>query len=148
MGTVTHLTCACSCRYAHPYLLADNRHWSSTAWRHLLGRAPWQRYLYVPAYAASLLWLSRRVGDQPALVVIGGVAAIAMVLVPAPLIEARYLTLPYLVWRVHAGPAPRPARIAAEAATYAVVNTLVLGIFLFRPFVWSHAPAALQRMMW
>lgn len=113
-----------------------------------MGRFPWQRYLYVPAYAAALLWLSRRVGTHPALVVVGGAMAVALVLVPAPLIEARYMTLPYLLWRVHAGPAPTTARIAAEAAVYACVNLLVLAIFLYRPFVWPHVPTDLQRMMW
>ena len=132
----------------HLYLLSDNRHLSSAAWRHLLSRHWLQRYLFIPAYLASLWLLRRHLGRRPALWTLAYAVAVALVLVPAPLIEARYFVLPYLVFRVLAGPPPTVARIAAEAALYIAINVGLMYLFLYRPFVWASEPLRLQRVMW
>lgn len=135
-------------RRGHLYLLSDNRHWSSVAWRHLLARYPWQRYAYIPVYGAALALLRRALGAQPALIVLGYAAATALVLVPSPLIEARYFVLPYLLLRLHIRPAPSPSGLAAEAIVYLAVNAAVFYMFLYRPFFWVVEPGLLQRYMW
>ena len=135
-------------RRVHPYLLADNRHLSSAAWRHLFSRHWAQRYLYVPAYALALWLLRQALGRQSAIWAMGYAVAVALVLVPSPLIEARYFVLPYLVLRLHIAPAPSWRRLALEALLSLAVNGAVLYLFLYRPFEWAHVPGQLQRFMW
>ena len=132
----------------HLYLLSDNRHLSSAAWRHLFSWHWVQRYLYIPAYLAALWLLRQHLGHRPALWTLAYAVAVALVLVPAPLIEARYFVLPYLIFRVLAAPPPSIPRIAAESVLYAAINAGVLYLFLYRPFVWPSEPFRWQRYMW
>ena len=39
-------------------------------------------------------------------------------------------------------------RICLEGAAYVAVNVLTVALFLWRPFVWEHAPEETQRFMW
>jgi hypothetical protein len=42
---------------AHPFLLADNRHYTFYIWRKIINRTSWTRYALAPVYAAMLrLW--------------------------------------------------------------------------------------------
>lgn len=43
----------------HPFLLADNRHYTFYVWRRIVDVRPWARYALVPVYVASaMLWIS------------------------------------------------------------------------------------------
>lgn len=76
----------------HPYLLADNRHYTFYIWRRLLSPG---RYALVPAYAYSA-WT---IGDllceagRPTLWTLALLTCTAVVLVPAWLLEFRYAVL-------------------------------------------------------
>ncbi|KAL8217875.1 hypothetical protein R6Q57_021248 [Mikania cordata] len=81
---------------AHPYLLADNRHYPFYLWRKIIN-AHWStRYLLVPLYVyswASILNILAKVQEK--VWVLAYFIASAAVLVPAPLIEFRYYTIPF-----------------------------------------------------
>eukprot|EP00854_Cymbomonas_tetramitiformis_P019630 gene19630-23477_t len=73
---------------AHPYLLADNRHYTFYIWRKLLNAAPYARYLPLPVYLFSLWSLldaMRDLKQKPW--VLGYAAAVALTLAPASLLE-------------------------------------------------------------
>ena len=91
--------------YAHPFLLADNRHVTFYAWRYVLGRHWAVRYALVPGYLL-LGWLlyPRIWRAQGALRAFFLFACVGLVLVPTPLLEPRYFTLPALLLRLHAPP--------------------------------------------
>eukprot|EP00736_Rhodelphis_marinus_P013472 Rmarinus@m.17596 len=81
---------------AHPYLLADNRHYTFYIWKNVLGRSPWVRYA-VAAFAATGLDVARvsllqGLGPLGCLAMLIGTCA---VLIPAPLLEFRYFIMPY-----------------------------------------------------
>ena len=74
----------------HPYLLADNRHYTFYLWRKVIGRAWWVRYACIPGYllawALLVQGLSRVRGR---LWVLGFVASTVVTLAPAWLLEFR-----------------------------------------------------------
>ncbi|KAD1332622.1 hypothetical protein E3N88_43000 [Mikania micrantha] len=87
---------------AHPYLLADNRHYPFYLWRKIIN-AHWStRYLLVPLYVyswASILNILAKVQEK--VWVLAYFVASAAVLVPAPLIEFRYYTIPFFFLIIH-----------------------------------------------
>ena len=87
---------------------------------------------------------------------IGLLGGTALAIVPSPLIEPRYFIVPYLLFRLHLGPADEtPAAQSAwrravriELAFNAIVSAATLYVFLYRPFAWPSEPGRLQRFMW
>lgn len=139
----------------HPFLLADNRHVTFYLWRHLLGRHWLARYALAPGYALlgcrlyPLVWRRRTApdgGGGPVLA-LGLLVCAALVLVPSPLIEPRYLTLPTLLLRLHAVPPLRGPREWLPALfAFACLNAAMLFLFLGRPYTWGDGSVA--RFMW
>jgi len=88
---------------AHPYLLADNRHYTFYIWRRLFERHPAVRYALVPAHLLGWwLLLSGLVRAQRRLWCAAFVAAAVLTLAPAWLVEFRYFTPGYILGLVHA----------------------------------------------
>ncbi|BGP43690.1 glucosyltransferase [Rhodotorula kratochvilovae] len=92
---------------AHPFLLADNRHYAFYLWRRVINVHPLARYVLAPGYlfAATLIWhaLARaRTMHLSTLILFLG-ATIA-VLLPTPLLEPRYFLLPLIVLRLYLAP--------------------------------------------
>ena len=135
------------CTYCHPFLLADNRHVTFYLWRHVLGKHPAVRYALLPAYLllGALLYppLWRRYG---ALRTLGLLGCCALVLVPSPLLELRYLTLPALLLRLHCVPLVGAARWLPPLLAFAAVNAAMIALFLARPYTWGDGSVA--RFMW
>ena len=142
------LAAACArLTHCHPFLLADNRHVTFYVWRHVLGRHWAARYALLPAYLLGgwLLYppLWRTHGALRALFLC---CCAALVLVPTPLIEPRYLTLPVLLLRLHAPPLRRPREWLPPLLLFAAVNAAAIGLFLYRPYQWVDGSVA--RFMW
>ncbi|XP_043695140.1 dol-P-Glc:Glc(2)Man(9)GlcNAc(2)-PP-Dol alpha-1,2-glucosyltransferase [Telopea speciosissima] len=132
---------------AHPYLLADNRHYTFYVWRKVM-RAHWSmKYILVPFYAYSWLSICSNLGKvQKNIWILVFFCASAAVLIPAPLIEFRYFTIPFFFLILH-------SQIKDDKSwflmgiLYIVVNTFTMLMFLFRPFHWDHEPG-IQRFIW
>jgi alpha-1,2-glucosyltransferase len=107
----------------HPFLLADNRHYTFYTVRLLLFSHPLTRCLAIPVYLVcgfltiaalggtarprrgSVVAISRGRAETPDAVHVSWVLvwlmSTALSLVTAPLIEPRYFIIPWLVWRLH-----------------------------------------------
>jgi alpha-1,2-glucosyltransferase len=72
--------------------------------------------------------------------------ATAAVLVPAPLIEFRYYTIPFYFLILHS-PITDYQSWLLMGFLYLALNVLTMMLFLFRPFHWSHEPG-IQRFIW
>ncbi|KAG0232022.1 glucosyltransferase [Actinomortierella wolfii] len=133
--------------YVHPFLLADNRHYTFYITRILLLRSWVVRYLAVPFYmmAAWLMWQSLA-AKRTILWCIIYVVATALTLVPTPLVEFRYFIVPYLVYRLSMRQS-RGVWLLLEAGLYSAINLVTMYLFLYRPFRWVHAEGV-QRFMW
>ncbi|XP_071702212.1 dol-P-Glc:Glc(2)Man(9)GlcNAc(2)-PP-Dol alpha-1,2-glucosyltransferase-like [Rutidosis leptorrhynchoides] len=132
---------------AHPYLLADNRHYPFYIWRKLIN-AHWStRYLLVPLYVYS--WISilcMLVKAQKKVWVLAYFLASAAVLIPTPLIEFRYYTIAFFFLILHSHVTNDRVWILM-GIIYISINIFTMAMFLFRPFHWNHEPG-IQRFIW
>ncbi|KAJ3152954.1 glucosyltransferase [Geranomyces michiganensis] len=132
----------------HPFLLADNRHYSFYVWKNIYRRHELVRYAAVVGYLPSMLVLGRKLAlKQPVLLVLLYVVATTATLVPTPLLDFRYYVLPFLFFRLHVR-SPSTVVLLAEAVAYAAVNLATVWLFGERPFRWASEPGARQRFMW
>ncbi|KAM1352967.1 hypothetical protein TB2_032207 [Malus domestica] len=132
---------------AHPYLLADNRHYPFYLWRKVI-KAHWSmKYLLIPLYVYSWFSIITRLGKfQRKIWVLAFVLATAAVLVPTPLIEFRYYTIPFFFLILHSH-ADDYRSWLVTGLLYITVNIYTMMMFLYRPFHWSHEPGT-QRFIW
>lgn len=132
---------------AHPYLLADNRHYPFYIWRKLI-KAHWlMKYLLVPLYIYSWISILGILGKARSRIwVLAYFLACAAVLVPAPLIEFRYYTIPFFIFMLNCGN-DETSKWLLTGTLYVVINGFTLWMFLFRPFHWDHEPGV-QRFIW
>ncbi|OAY24834.1 dol-P-Glc:Glc(2)Man(9)GlcNAc(2)-PP-Dol alpha-1,2-glucosyltransferase isoform X2 [Manihot esculenta] len=132
---------------AHPYLVADNRHYTFYLWRKVI-KAHWlMKYLLVPFYVYSWSSIFNILGKVRQKVwVLAYFLATAAVLVPAPLIEFRYYTIPFYLFILHSHVDDNESWIAM-GLMYLVINAFTMVMFLFRPFHWNHEPGV-QRFIW
>ena len=132
---------------AHPFLLADNRHYTFYVWRRIINAYSWSRYALVPVYVFSAMSFVRILSKkQSGLWIFGWLLATCLTLVPSPLIEPRYLIMPYLMMRLYMPATTRKQEII-EWIFYMMVNALTMTLFIGYPFTWAHEPGA-QRFMW
>jgi alpha-1,2-glucosyltransferase len=137
--------------YAHPFLLADNRHYTFYLWSRVLAPHPLLRLALAPCYVAgaalAMSQLAASADDlrHGAAWAVLWLAASAAVVIPAHLLEPRYFTVPIVLYLLHARP-PTLALPAAILAGHAAVLAVTLYVFLYRPFVWPGGEVA--RFMW
>ncbi|XP_015896933.2 dol-P-Glc:Glc(2)Man(9)GlcNAc(2)-PP-Dol alpha-1,2-glucosyltransferase isoform X3 [Ziziphus jujuba] len=132
---------------AHPYLLADNRHYTFYLWRKVI-KAHWSfKYLLVPLYVYSWLSIFARLGKvQRKIWVLAFFLATTAVLVPAPLIEFRYFTIPFFFLMLHSHVDDYQSWFLM-GLLYIAINVFTMMMFLYRPFHWDHEPG-IQRFIW
>jgi alpha-1,2-glucosyltransferase len=87
-------------------------------------------------------------------------ATTTLQLITAPLVEPRYLILPWIFWRMHLPlqqyfPAPNKKqvkvhddRLLLESIWYLTINAITGVIFLTWGFSWPQEPGKVQRFMW
>ena len=155
----------------HPFMLADNRHYTFYLWRRFIGASDLSRYYFVPLYALSArMATATQDGESPSgRAESGGAAATAAatvktgllaactaaVLVPAHLVEFRYFTVPWFLHMLRPGSvlyvdaAGRPPAMARKLVTlvgYLALNAVTVYVFLYRSFTWGDGTVG--RFMW
>ena len=86
-------------------------------------------------------------------------ATTTLQLITAPLVEPRYLILPWIFWRMHlplqqyrpAGSSNLPSwdhRLWLETAWFLIINAATGYVFLEKGFYWLQEPLKVQRFMW
>lgn len=166
----------------HPFTLADNRHYMFYVFRLLLGH-PAIKYFAVPVYflcawatLTSLGGLQQKAIEPPkpqkpqsdtpstqspkasenrVSFLLIWLLATTLSLATAPLVEPRYLIVPWLMWRLHvASPHPTAAnkrydyRLWLETVWFLGINVVTGYIFLYWGFEWPQEPGMVQRFMW
>ena len=141
----------------HPFMLADNRHYTFYLWRRVIGASDWSRYFAAPVYAgcAWLAIFSQPLDEpvMPAIKTLMLVICTAAVLIPAHLVEFRYFTIP---WYLHVlrpgGPLyddrGRQATVLKVITLmgYVALNTATIYVFLYKSFPWGDGSVA--RFLW
>ncbi|KAF9184887.1 glucosyltransferase [Haplosporangium sp. Z 767] len=137
----------CVHKYEHPFLLADNRHYTFYLWKIARNHNLILVYALVPVYmvCAYFCWQALAT-EQTILWVIIYAIATALTLIPSPLVEFRYFITPFLIYRI----AMRQSRsiwLLLEFLLYTALNAFTVWMFLTKPFRWPHEEG-LQRFMW
>lgn len=126
---------------AHPYLLADNRHYTFYVWRLLFSpsKPVFLRYLPVPLYAYGLWLVNRTLMSSSVAYRLAYWIVTPLILCAQFLLEPRYFVVPYLMYRLHSNHnfinsyTFKAAFI--EFIVYQIFNFVVMRIFLYSPFV-------------
>ena len=86
------------------------------------------------------------VKTQKKIWVIAYFLASAATLIPAPLIEFRYYTIPFFFLVLHSDVDDTISWLLM-GLLYVAINLFTMSMFLWRPFYWNHEPG-LQRFIW
>jgi alpha-1,2-glucosyltransferase len=170
----------------HPFTRADNRHYVFYVFRILLRH--WAvKYLAVPVYFACAYVALQTLGSgprneakserklkqspspanspayQPCQVsfILVWLATTALSVVSAPLVEPRYLIIPWIVWRLHVPALAASSRsqrakekgaydmrLVLETIWHLAINVVTGYIFLYRGFTWESESGNVQRFMY
>lgn len=137
----------------HPFLLADNRHYTFYLYRRILSRKH-AKVVLLPVYhfctwvVFHLLAQTRQVSklSMSPVVAIAFMGAIIATLVPSPLFEPRYYIVPLLILRIFTS--ARNVKIHLyEFLWYLFINAVVFIVFFEYEFSWF-SEAGVQRIIW
>jgi len=132
--------------FVHPFILADNRHYTFYIWKNIVRRFHWSKYAAVPVYCYAL-WAFKTELERKRLIMWGifMFMALCAVLLPASLIEFRYYIIPCILLGLHFTVPSRTA-LTLELLCNIAVNAVTLYVFMWRPFI---APdGSVGRFMW
>lgn len=132
---------------AHPYLLADNRHYTFYIWRRIITRTDFSAMLLVPAYMYGAFTVFFNIRRADLMLKIAFPLCLVINLMPNYLLEFRYFVLPFMMQRLQVRPSSW-LKLCAEHILFQVINIVTLYLFIFKPFRWEHEPEHLQRFMW
>uniref|UniRef100_A0A8D8K450 Dol-P-Glc:Glc(2)Man(9)GlcNAc(2)-PP-Dol alpha-1,2-glucosyltransferase n=2 Tax=Culex pipiens TaxID=7175 RepID=A0A8D8K450_CULPI len=137
----------------HPYLLADNRHYTFYIWMRFYQRWTFAKFLPVPVYYGILVLLglilfTRGQGGQTVgfslLWILATLASVAL----QQLIEVRYFILPFLVLRLLQTNVQTSTKLLAlEVLANVLINAATFYIFCTKAVYWSDYTEP-QRIIW
>ena len=131
--------------YVHPYLLADNRHYTFYVWKNIYKTYPGAKVALIPIYLLAMTMIFVSIDRSRLWKIVYGVC-VAVVLIPQGLLEFRYFIVPYLMFRIHLRK-PELWRLGSEFIIYAAINYFTVWAFLKKPFKWPNSNDT-QRFMW
>lgn len=139
----------------HPFLLADNRHYTFYIYRKILSRKH-AEYLLVPAYHFCcwlVVFLLKSIHNSALSLkptgIVAFVGAIALTLIPSPLFEPRYYIVPLVIFRIFIRPNTDNVTNfhLYEFLWFLFINTVVFIVFFTYEFTWLTEPG-FQRIIW
>lgn len=135
-------------RYAHPYLLADNRHIAFYIWRRILDRHnSYVPYLLTPVYLISSLSIWHHLRLRGCKQMLLFIFCTLLVIVPNGLLEPRYFIIPFIFLRLQSTTESTLVSLFIELSQNLLINVGMYYLFLFKTFHWADS-TAIQRIMW
>ncbi|KAK6205376.1 glucosyltransferase [Scheffersomyces amazonensis] len=135
----------------HPFLLADNRHYTFYIFKRLISHK-YSQFITIPLYHFSsfiivtALLESKRI-KLSFITIISYFIAILLTIVPSPLFEPRYYILPVIIFRLFISPGSRQ-RHFREFLWLNTINIITAYIFFTYEFTWASEPGIIQRIIW
>lgn len=129
----------------HPFLLADNRHFSFYVMRRILLRSSWSRFALVPFFAFCLTGLADLFAFSSKALFSALLFGVVLQTCLSPLLEFRYFLVPFVLMYVHGRPT-EPRRYGVSFLFYMLLNILQFYLFFYRTF--EYADGSVGRFMW
>jgi alpha-1,2-glucosyltransferase len=130
----------------HPYILADNRHYSFYVWKNFMNQFVFFKYILVPIYAFAMYAILKSLSHLRLFSVVAYILCVCIVLVPQLLLEPRYFIIPYILFRLHQKE-PKNWQIVAETLTTTFINIAQFVLFINKTFYWEDEKYP-QRIVW
>ncbi|XP_045456904.1 putative Dol-P-Glc:Glc(2)Man(9)GlcNAc(2)-PP-Dol alpha-1,2-glucosyltransferase [Melitaea cinxia] len=131
----------------HPYMLADNRHYTFYLWNRWFRKYDFAIYATVPAYVFFLFSLYDNLKDHNCIsFLLPYSICIFIVVALQKLVEIRYFLIPYIVLRLRF---VRPSfkMVIAEFLYYVIINAVTFNIFFTKKIIWNTLDEV-QRIIW
>lgn len=131
----------------HPYLLADNRHYTFYVWNRWYGKYDFAIYASVPVYIFLLINLYANLKDQNCIsFLLPYSICVFIVLSLQKMIEIRYFLTPYIILRLRFAK-PSMRLVFGELVWYSILNVATFYLFFTKEIVWKdfYYP---QRLIW
>lgn len=131
----------------HPYLLADNRHYTFYIWNRWFGKYEFAKFATIPIYVFLLASVYDNLRSRNgACFFIPFLVGVFLTLALQSMIEIRYFLLPFLVLRLRFE-SPSWQIVLFEFMWFLIVNIKTFEIFLEKQIFWTDFPEA-QRLIW
>lgn len=131
----------------HPYLLADNRHYTFYIWTRFYVQITAFRYIVTVLYSFGLYCVIRSICyEHEICFVIMYVFCTTIVLVLQKMIEVRYFFVPFVILRLRIRNPPKII-IFLELTSYTIINFVTLKIFFEKDIYWDDFDYV-QKLIW
>lgn len=146
LGTIVIIMIVKFNTIVHPYLLADNRHYTFYVWNKFYGKYTLARYAIAPIYSLALILLYKSINNKSAgfklIFSICTFAAISF----QQLIEIRYFIIPFLLIRLNTSQM-KSKYLFLEFSSYMLINAFVFLTLFSKEIYWSDFEQV-QRLIW
>lgn len=129
----------------HPYLLADNRHYTFYIWNRFYGKHLIIRYLLIPVYIFGLFVISKSLSQSIGLKIFFVISTVLTICLQS-LLEIRYFLIPFLILRLQSKRIIKKWSIL-EFIINIVINYVTFTIFFTREIKWDDFVEP-QRLIW
>ncbi|XP_038221162.1 putative Dol-P-Glc:Glc(2)Man(9)GlcNAc(2)-PP-Dol alpha-1,2-glucosyltransferase [Zerene cesonia] len=131
----------------HPYILADNRHYTFYVWNRWFGKYDYAKYATIPAYIFLLFSLYDNLKDQNCVAfLLPYTIALFLTLSLQKLLDVRYFLVPYIIVRLRF--AKSSYKVACfEFLWYLSMNVAVFYVFFNKEIKWVDFDQP-QRIIW
>lgn len=129
----------------HPYLLADNRHYTFYVWNRFYGKHLIVRYLLVPVYLFGLFVICKSLNGSIGSKMFFFIST-ALTICLQSLFEVRYFLIPFLLLRLQSRNISKKWSIL-EFLLHLTLNYVTFYIFFTREIQWADFDEP-QRIIW
>ncbi|XP_023937774.2 putative Dol-P-Glc:Glc(2)Man(9)GlcNAc(2)-PP-Dol alpha-1,2-glucosyltransferase [Bicyclus anynana] len=131
----------------HPYLLADNRHYTFYVWNRWFGKHDFATYATIPVYIFLLFSLYDNLKDQNCITfLLPYTVCLFFALALQRLVEIRYFLIPYIILRLRFV-RPSVYVVLLEFLWYVAINAVTFYIFFTKEIKWDDF-GEVQRIIW
>lgn len=131
----------------HPYLLADNRHYTFYLWNRWFGKYYYAKYVTVPAYIFLLFSLYDNLKDQNCIsFLLPYTICLFLTLALQKLVDVRYFLIPYIIIRLRFVKSSYKI-VIFEFLWYLGINVATFYIFFNKEIMWADFKEP-QRIIW
>ncbi|KAH8379302.1 hypothetical protein KR009_004111 [Drosophila setifemur] len=131
----------------HPYLLADNRHYTFYVWSRLYGRFWWFRYAMAPVYLLCFGVLLCGLQHLPDSFKLMFPLSLLLVLCFQRLLELRYFLVPYILFRLNTRHTRKGFPDWLELGVHLLLNVATFYVYFTKEFYWQNYRTP-QRIIW